>query len=252
MTFVRRWTLANTIALALGFLLYTPIAHGISGHHGRHLSLFQWATHAAALGVVAVLVAGALGFGVGKQAGSEPTSQEGMKADHEQAFQEGLHQGRLEATWHKAGLSSYCLDLIFGDDERKEMKLEGILRVQTWYSVPEVAEFIKSEHSAPSQQQGARTILTRIADHFAEHPFDNEEPEPELTGGKELVEAFAHLDPDDPRAQIAEALEEPVDQIMDAVGQLHEKLATRDRDIERILREHETAGQEAAQGPGSP
>jgi hypothetical protein len=55
-TFPRRWVIANTLALLFGYVLYTPIAHGIGGHHPEGMSAFQIFTHAIALAVVAVSV----------------------------------------------------------------------------------------------------------------------------------------------------------------------------------------------------
>ena len=56
-SFPRRWTIANTLALLIGYILYTPIAHGVSGGHPRGLNAFQILMHSVALAVVAVLVA---------------------------------------------------------------------------------------------------------------------------------------------------------------------------------------------------
>jgi hypothetical protein len=55
--FPKRWTIANTLALLVGYILYTPIAHGVSGGHPQGLSAFQILMHSIALGVVAVFVA---------------------------------------------------------------------------------------------------------------------------------------------------------------------------------------------------
>lgn len=56
-SFPRRWTIANTLALLIGYILYTPIAHGLSGPHPRGLNAFEILMHSIALAVVAVLVA---------------------------------------------------------------------------------------------------------------------------------------------------------------------------------------------------
>jgi hypothetical protein len=37
-SFPKRWTIANTLALLVGYILYTPIAHGLSGGHPQGLS----------------------------------------------------------------------------------------------------------------------------------------------------------------------------------------------------------------------
>lgn len=56
--FVSRWVLLNTAALLAGYVLYTPIAHGITGgHESQALTATQLATHSIALAVVAVFVA---------------------------------------------------------------------------------------------------------------------------------------------------------------------------------------------------
>jgi len=52
--------LLNTAALLLGYLVYTPIAHGITGAHGsRTLTMEQLAAHSVALVIVALLVGAA-------------------------------------------------------------------------------------------------------------------------------------------------------------------------------------------------
>jgi hypothetical protein len=58
-SFLRRWTIANTLALLFAYVLYTPIAHGLTGAHARDLNPLQLLTHSLALGVVAVSVAAA-------------------------------------------------------------------------------------------------------------------------------------------------------------------------------------------------
>lgn len=56
--FQRRWVFLNTAALLAAYVLYTPIAHGITGGHGgRELTVSQLAAHSIALAVVAALVA---------------------------------------------------------------------------------------------------------------------------------------------------------------------------------------------------
>jgi len=55
-SFTKRWVQANTVAFAIGYLLYTPIAHGITGSHGRELTPSQLVTHCLALAVVGLLV----------------------------------------------------------------------------------------------------------------------------------------------------------------------------------------------------
>ena len=56
-TFPRRWTIANALVLLLAYVLYTPIAHGVTGAHPRGLSAAQVFSHSLALGVVALSVA---------------------------------------------------------------------------------------------------------------------------------------------------------------------------------------------------
>jgi hypothetical protein len=58
-SFARRWTIANTLALLVGYILYTPLAHGLTGPHARNLSAAQVLAHSLALSIVAVLVAAA-------------------------------------------------------------------------------------------------------------------------------------------------------------------------------------------------
>lgn len=58
-SFPKRWTIANTLALLLGYALYTPIAHGLAGGHPRGLNAFQVLTHSVALTAVGVSVAAA-------------------------------------------------------------------------------------------------------------------------------------------------------------------------------------------------
>jgi hypothetical protein len=55
-SFPQRWVIANTLALLFGYVLYTPIAHGIGGDHPQGMSAFQILTHSIALAVVAVSV----------------------------------------------------------------------------------------------------------------------------------------------------------------------------------------------------
>ena len=58
MSFRREWVLLNTGALFAGYVLYTPIAHGLTGGHAsRQLRAAQLMAHSIALVVVAVLVA---------------------------------------------------------------------------------------------------------------------------------------------------------------------------------------------------
>jgi hypothetical protein len=57
MSFSRQWFLYNTAAWLAGFVLYSPIAHGVTGGHTRDLTPAQLIAHAIALVVVAVIVA---------------------------------------------------------------------------------------------------------------------------------------------------------------------------------------------------
>jgi hypothetical protein len=54
--FPRRWVIANTLALLFGYVLYTPIAHGLGGDHPGGLTGYQVFTHSIGLAVVAVSV----------------------------------------------------------------------------------------------------------------------------------------------------------------------------------------------------
>jgi hypothetical protein len=56
-SFLRRWIITNTLALSITYILYTPIAHGLSGAHPRGLNAFQILMHSIALGIIAVVVA---------------------------------------------------------------------------------------------------------------------------------------------------------------------------------------------------
>ncbi len=55
--FAHRWFVANVVAFGVAFLLYTPIAHGITGGHGLTLSVAQRVAHSLALAVAALLIA---------------------------------------------------------------------------------------------------------------------------------------------------------------------------------------------------
>lgn len=56
MSFTGKWILANTSAMFVSYLLYTPIAHGITGGHEHYLTLDQLLAHIIALIVVAVIL----------------------------------------------------------------------------------------------------------------------------------------------------------------------------------------------------
>jgi hypothetical protein len=56
-SFPKRWTIANTLALLIGYVLYTPIAHGLSGPHPKGLNPVQILMHSIALAIVAAAVA---------------------------------------------------------------------------------------------------------------------------------------------------------------------------------------------------
>lgn len=57
--FAGRWFRWNAIAWLVGFLPFSPIAHGITGGHGPDLTPAQYAAHSAALTVAAIIVAAA-------------------------------------------------------------------------------------------------------------------------------------------------------------------------------------------------
>ena len=59
MNFTPRWLMFNTVAMFAGYLMYTPIAHGVTGGHGRDLTAAQLVAHSLALAVVAILVTSA-------------------------------------------------------------------------------------------------------------------------------------------------------------------------------------------------
>ena len=54
--FRRRWWFANTAAFVIGYLLYTPIAHGITGGHPHGLTVAQYVAHSVAMAVAAWIV----------------------------------------------------------------------------------------------------------------------------------------------------------------------------------------------------
>ena len=55
----RQWLLFNSVALFAAYVLYTPVAHGLTGSHGRVLTSPQLVAHSIALAVVALAVAAA-------------------------------------------------------------------------------------------------------------------------------------------------------------------------------------------------
>jgi hypothetical protein len=55
----QRWFLWNSLAWLIGFVAYTPIAHGLTGAHPGGLTPAQIAAHSIAVAVVGVIVAGA-------------------------------------------------------------------------------------------------------------------------------------------------------------------------------------------------
>jgi hypothetical protein len=58
-TLSQRWFLWNSLAWLIGFVLYTPIAHGVTGAHPGGLTPPQIVAHSIAVAVVGVIVAGA-------------------------------------------------------------------------------------------------------------------------------------------------------------------------------------------------
>lgn len=59
MNFIPRWLMFNTVAMFAGYLMYTPIAHGVTGGHGLDLTAAQLIAHSFALAVVAIFVTSA-------------------------------------------------------------------------------------------------------------------------------------------------------------------------------------------------
>lgn len=55
-SFLKSWVRSNTLALFISFITYTPIAHGLTGHHTRDLNIDQLIAHSIGLVVVAMLV----------------------------------------------------------------------------------------------------------------------------------------------------------------------------------------------------
>jgi type III secretory pathway component EscS len=58
-TLSRRWFLWNCVAWLVGFVLYTPIAHGVTGAHPGGLTPAQILAHSIAVSVVGIIVADA-------------------------------------------------------------------------------------------------------------------------------------------------------------------------------------------------
>jgi hypothetical protein len=56
-TVSQRWLLWNSLAWFIGFVLYTPIAHGVTGAHPDGLTPSQIVAHSVAVAVVGVIVA---------------------------------------------------------------------------------------------------------------------------------------------------------------------------------------------------
>lgn len=54
-----QWVVYNGTAMICGYLVYTPIAHGVTGAHGRDLTSAQLLAHSIALAVVGIAVAAA-------------------------------------------------------------------------------------------------------------------------------------------------------------------------------------------------
>lgn len=71
-SFTRRWWMANTLAFLAGYLLYTPIAHGITGGHGHALTFSQIVAHAIAMAVAAWIVVVAQHWALAGQVKLEP------------------------------------------------------------------------------------------------------------------------------------------------------------------------------------
>lgn len=57
--FSHRWLRWNAAAWSIAYVLYTPIAHGVTGGHSRDLAASQVLAHCVALAVVAIIVADA-------------------------------------------------------------------------------------------------------------------------------------------------------------------------------------------------
>jgi hypothetical protein len=55
----QRWFRSNSIAWVIGFVLYTPIAHGVTGAHPDGLTPAQILAHTIAVSVVGIIVAAA-------------------------------------------------------------------------------------------------------------------------------------------------------------------------------------------------
>lgn len=54
--FLKKWIFTNTLALFVGYLLYTPIGYGFTGTHGREMTTEQIAAHCVALAVVGLIL----------------------------------------------------------------------------------------------------------------------------------------------------------------------------------------------------
>lgn len=55
-SFRNRWIVFNTLSLLITYILYTPIAHGLTGPHPQGLDAFQILMHSIALAVIAATV----------------------------------------------------------------------------------------------------------------------------------------------------------------------------------------------------
>ncbi len=54
--FLKKWITANTVGMLIAYLLYTPIAHGITGGHENNLTTNQLVAHCIALAVVGLIL----------------------------------------------------------------------------------------------------------------------------------------------------------------------------------------------------
>jgi len=66
-----RWWRANAVAFFIAYVVYTPIAHGVTGSHPGPLSTSQLAAHTIGLVVVSVMVLSAQLWALGRNASDE-------------------------------------------------------------------------------------------------------------------------------------------------------------------------------------
>ncbi|TMU54476.1 hypothetical protein [Flagellimonas algicola] len=54
--FLKKWISVNTLGFFIGYLIYTPVGHGITGNHTRDMNTNQFIAHSVALGIVGLIL----------------------------------------------------------------------------------------------------------------------------------------------------------------------------------------------------